>query len=212
MNDPMEGEHSESRMFRIISRRRSDFEDVRQHIAQCGIASLSESHLSEPMWAHYAGHFEGICVEYHLGRLTNGLPSDVAIVRMQYSEEAPTLRANRDSTPERARLVLSSKTLRWATEREWRVLSPHEGRLNYRYPKPAVLGVYVGSRMPDDMVREVIRRMHAKDISVHLMLIDKYTIQFSAKVPPTPREQEIRNRRKSRNKSLEDLRGGTVSR
>jgi hypothetical protein len=210
MNDPMEGEHSESRMFSLISKKLRDYENVRTYIKEAGIASLSETHLSEPMWAYYATNFTGICIEYNLGRLTTALPDETAIVRMQYSEQAPTLRANRSSTEERARQVLSSKTLRWGQEREWRVLHRSSGVLHHRSEKPVVSGVYVGSRMPDDAVEHLIGRMHAKGINVHLMLIDKYNIQFSAKVAPTGIEEARRRKSNTGPRSLEDVRGGTV--
>jgi hypothetical protein len=54
-----------------------------------GIASMSEVYDHEPMWAHYADQFAGMCVQYNLARLIKGLDRDIAITRMMYSEREP---------------------------------------------------------------------------------------------------------------------------
>lgn len=178
MNDPMEGSHSESKIYQALSRYRRDISQIKKKIASIGIASLSESNLSEPMWAHYGGKFEGICIEYSLARLSNNLVGKHAIVRMQYSESPPILSSTQDEdVVDKARMALSAKTLRWSVEREWRLLGTESGPISYK-PGRVVTNVYVGSRMKQPELDEVIRRMHALYISVHQMKIDKYTIQF----------------------------------
>lgn len=178
MNNPMEGSHNESKIYQALSRYRRDISQIKKKIASIGIASLSESNLSEPMWAHYGGKFEGICIGYSLARLSNNLDDEHAIVRMQYSESPPMLSSTQDEDEvDKARMALSAKTLRWSVEREWRLLATKSGPIPYK-PGRVVSNVYVGSRMKKPKVDEVIERMHALYINVHQMKIDKYTIQF----------------------------------
>lgn len=91
MNDPMEGLHRESSLFRSAE----DYEDRRAAIEDAknsfGIASFSEVHDHEPMWAHCADQFRGMCISYSFSRLLAGLSKSDEFVRMSYSEEAPVL-------------------------------------------------------------------------------------------------------------------------
>lgn len=88
MNDPMEGLYRWSARFQNrpsetrVARIKAAFDEM-------GIASFSEVYDHEPMWAHYADQFKGMCVQYSLNRLLKGLDSDIAITRMMYSENEP---------------------------------------------------------------------------------------------------------------------------
>jgi hypothetical protein len=119
MNDPMEGNHAASAMLRKDKGYDETLANVSEAKAKLGIASFSEFHRSEPMWAQYAGNFAGLCVAYHLGRLLTELSAG-EFVRMAYSDKAPVLLKGRKTAAEMAKFVLSTKTIRWMPEREWR--------------------------------------------------------------------------------------------
>lgn len=133
MNDPMEGLHRESSLFQ----RAEDYEDrkiaIEASINAHGIASFSEVHDHEPMWAHYADQFHGMCVAYRFSRLLAGLRGSAEFVRMVYSEEAPVLLKGKKTDQQLAKLTLSTKTIRWATEREWRLIRPKGRRRLLRW-------------------------------------------------------------------------------
>lgn len=116
-----------------------------------GIASMSEVHDHEPMWAHYADGFKGMCVQYSLKRLLKGLGPDIAITRLMYSEKEPVLLDDRSTATDRARLALSSKTVRWASEREWRLFKANQGEAKYT-ELSTVTKIFLGSRvsLPDE--------------------------------------------------------------
>ena len=80
------------------------------------------------MWAHYAGAFQGMCISYNLKKLLQELEDDDVFVRMAYNEKAPMLVRDRQTAEQRARMVLSTKTVRWSQEREWRLIRPIRGR------------------------------------------------------------------------------------
>jgi hypothetical protein len=65
----MEGNHAASAMLRKDQAYAETLKKVSVAEAALGIASFSEFHRSEPMWAQYAGNFGGLCVAYNLNRL-----------------------------------------------------------------------------------------------------------------------------------------------
>ena len=91
MNDPMEGLLSTSDMF---PERRNGLSAepsaISDYIAKLGVASFAETFDHEPMWAHYAGQFDGICICYNFMRLLDSI-TDGVFVRMNYSEQAPII-------------------------------------------------------------------------------------------------------------------------
>ena len=195
MNDPMEGLHRESSLFQ----KSEDYDDrkvaIEAAINSHGIASFSEIHDHEPMWAHYADGFRGMCVAYRLSRLLSGLPKSVEFVRMAYSEEAPVLLKGKKTDQQLAKLILSTKTIRWASEREWRLMRPKAGPAAYEGPR-CVQKVYVGARIDPDILSQVRREMGRLGIPVERMRVDQYSIEFEPlaqiKPPPKPKRLVIR--------------------
>lgn len=179
MNDPMEGMHRISTRFAGRSSSAKSQARVLEALDTVGIASMSEVHDHEPMWAHYAGQFGGMCVQYSLNQLIRGLDRDVAITRMMYSEREPVLLDDKSIAMDRARLSLSSKTLRWSSEREWRIFRPTVGEARYGDGR-VVTKIYLGSRIsgPDEaLVREVGATLR---VPVAKMEIDAYSMSFKS--------------------------------
>lgn len=130
MNDPMEGVHRLS-LKSILNGDKAELSKVQREKAKLGIASLSEVHDHEPMWAHYASQFKGMCVSYRTSRLLKALPDEYDLVRMAYNEKPPILLADRSTPIDKAKLSLATKTVRWASEREWRLIVPTHGPAFY---------------------------------------------------------------------------------
>lgn len=118
-----------------------------------------------------------MCVAYRLSRLLTGLPKSVEFVRMSYSEEAPVLLKGRKTDQHLAKLILSTKTIRWASEREWRLMRPRAGAAAYD-DIGCVQRVYVGARIDPDILRKVRGAMDPLNIRVERMLVDQYTMRF----------------------------------
>jgi hypothetical protein len=72
-----------------------------------GIASFSEVFDHEPMWAHYASNFTGICVAYSFQKLMKQLPDEYEFIRMTYSEKPPILLWSKKGASANAKLALS---------------------------------------------------------------------------------------------------------
>lgn len=181
MNDPMEGIHRMSDRFIHSSGSPSRRGEIDAALSTMGIASFSEVYDHEPMWAHYASQFTGMCVQYSLNKLLKGLDDDIAIARMMYSEIEPVLLLDKSTAVDRARFCLSSKTIRWASEREWRLFKNTSGQATY-IDKAAVSKVYLGSRVSkedEDNVRNTLKQMSHK-VAVSKMEFDAYSISFKA--------------------------------
>lgn len=179
MNDPMEGVHRLSTRFAENASGEKSRTRIQSALENMGIASMSEVSDHEPMWAHYADQFKGMCIQYSLNRLLKGLGADIAITRMMYSEREPVLLDDKSDSTDRARLCLSSKTVRWASEREWRVFRIEQGPAKYE-DLNTVTKLFLGSRVsaPDEeRVREAGETL---GVPVVKMTIDAYSIRFKA--------------------------------
>lgn len=179
MNDPMEGTYRLSRRLSSKAGAAKSPAAVTEALKAAGIASLSEVYDHETMWAHYASKFEGICVQYSFARLLKGLDESIALTRMMYSEREPVLLDDRSTAIDRARLCLSSKTVRWASEREWRLFRTEQGEAHYEDVK-AITKIFLGARVSaidEEAVREVARGL---GVPVAKMAIDAYAISFKA--------------------------------
>jgi|GEM_PF-1633288 len=177
MNDPMEGKHTESAMLRSDEGHAATIQQVVSVKDALGIASFSEVVDHEPMWAHYADGFAGVCVRYNFRKLLRGLGDEVEFVRMAYNETAPVLLRDRKTAEQRAKLVLSIKSVRWASEREWRLMRPNSGKAFYNN-LDCVDRIYLGSRVSIPDRAEVIRVANKLGGPVHAMELDHYALTF----------------------------------
>jgi hypothetical protein len=178
MNDPMEGMHRESLAYIIKRKPKKERRAIADEKGKLGIASLSEVFDHEPMWAHYADQFKGMCVAYTTSKLLKCLPHEFDFIRMSYSEVPPVILANRASLTDKAKLTLGTKTVRWMSEREWRLVIPQSGRAVYEDVR-CVFRVYLGSRIDPDAERLIRAEMGKQNIPVLKMKIDKYEVSFS---------------------------------
>lgn len=180
MNDPMEGSY---RISRFINENSSNTE-VRNEIKTTGIASLSEVRDHEPMWAHYAEQFGGICIQYNVNDLLEGLDSDVEITRMSYSEIAPTLESDTNDILDKARHCLSNKTIRWASEREWRIFKKERGEARYKNIN-TIKKIFLGPRISEESQEKIISLGQELRINILKMELQSYNMKFnSIYIPP----------------------------
>jgi len=178
MNDPMEGLHRETKRLRDHRSRSKIVGEVQGVVQALGIASFSETHENEPMWAHYAEHFRGMCVAYSFSKLRKSLSDEHQFVRMLYTEEAPIISTSHVGAEHRARLLLSAKNLKWSSEREWRLIQPQSGPARYR-DHSCVVGVYLGARVPDARRDKITKVLADLSIPVYAMKVATYETSFS---------------------------------
>lgn len=177
LNDPMEGKHRLSARFRKNPNFDKSNSRVQAAFDALGVASFSEVHNHEPMWAHYADEFKGMCVQYNMNKLLKGLGPGTAITRMMYSEQEPVLIDDSSNAVDRARKCLSSKTVRWANEREWRVFSERRGEAGYE-DRSAVTRIFLGSRVSRENELAVVAAAKQLRVPVNKMNINTYALEF----------------------------------
>lgn len=146
--------------------------------------SVQQEAADEPMWAHYADQFKGMCVQYNTKKLLRQLPPEVDPARMQYSEKPPTLLEDSQSAASRAKMALSSKTVRWSGEREWRIFRPEVGTAEYS-DISCVTKIYLGSRISEADERAVRTMARVHKIAVVKIVINAYAISFSSTGKPS---------------------------
>jgi hypothetical protein len=177
MNDPMEGIYRFSESLANSSGSETNRAKLDAALEKMGIASMSEVFDHEPMWAHYAGSFSGMCVQYSLSKLITGLERDIAITRMMYSETAPVLLNQRSIPMDRACMCLSSETVRWSSEREWRLFKEEHGAASYK-DLTAVTKIFLGSRISaddEDLVRKLANQLKIRVAKMH---VNAYSLEF----------------------------------
>lgn len=187
MNDPMEGSHRLSQRFSIGTSDGKRQEAVDIALATTGIASMSEVSNDEPMWAHYAAQFGGMCVQYNVNALLRGLDDTMAITRMIYSELEPILAIDRSTPIEKARHCLSSKTVRWASEREWRIFRDGRGEPSYGR-EAAVRKIYLGSRTTAVERSRLAEVGEQFQVPVMVMKVQAYAMQFTTLYQPPKKD------------------------
>lgn len=175
LNDPMEGFYRASRLARGHEEYSAFASEVREEKLGLGIASLSETWYNELMWAHYADQFRGICVVYVTSRLLSGLDDHSSLARVAYGDKPYHINLVGLRSEARARAILSTKSLMWSYEREWRLFASCPGEA--RHGADTIPTIFVGMRMhPDDRI-EIERRLSGTNVQVKLTKIDGYLIR-----------------------------------
>lgn len=175
MNDPMEGVfgalgHKDEEKRRVV-------EQLRWRKERTGICCFSETPNNELMWAHYADEFRGICIAYDFSTLRQNLQSNGAFTRLFYTERPPHLKVANVEFETAVRRILSSKSQKWAYEREWRLFTDEMRRIAYHPPK-VVTHIYIGSRMPEPIQDEIRTRMRAAKVRITKMDLSGYRVRF----------------------------------
>lgn len=109
--------------------------------------------------------------------LLENLPDDHELVRMTYNEQAPMLYRDQQTADNKAKLILSCKSLRWAGEREWRLIRPEIGKAEYGSAK-AISAVYLGSRITEKRETAIRKALLPLKIRVGKMKLDTYALAF----------------------------------
>lgn len=105
---------------------------------------------------------------------------------MMRSEETPILAKSKRPADELAKLSLSSTTMRWAQEREWRLLRDARGRASYS-SAGAGRGVYLGARTSEDVTAAIKAALQPLSIPIYQMKRSEYELRFSAVKSPAQR-------------------------
>ena len=131
---------------------------------------LTRRPASPLMWAHYADHHRGICLEINVRQ-----PDLCAAIQVQYRETYPSFRldADRDLSP------FYTKSSDWQYEDEYRLIAEEEDRAFsdrtlktrnqfYKLPSGSLISIIIGVHAPDETrrtIRSIVDRS-GKNLSI----------------------------------------------
>lgn len=143
-----------------------------------GILSLSADPQSTTMWSHYAENHTGICIGYDPIKLSPKSPNGAKdwLRKVNYQQEQEIIRNayllfaksgmgySHKSTIGLLFQMLSTKSLDWAYEKEWRYLCPDIGGNIYKMEIDAISSVTFGLRTSPETKTAVshLLRYHKK--------------------------------------------------
>lgn len=159
MNDPMEGFFNPSMRLQDSPDYQEVCESITKKSSDIGISSFSDTCENELMWAHYAGNYSGICIEYYPLRMLSELSRNHKIVRVGYGDSPPRISIKEKAVAERK--MLSHKKFSWSYEREWRVLGP---RGKAFITNNCIHRVYLGIRITPFRRKKLLRALNEKNI------------------------------------------------
>ncbi len=156
---------------------KTDYKEIVRQITDSkstvGIASFTETNDNPLMWTHYANNYNGICVSYSTKDLLAGLPGEVKLVRLSYTERPPFISTNHINDAKIAAIrILSQKKANWAYEREWRLLGP-VGKVYVSRLQP-VRKIYFGSRISLTRRNRILRKIQDTPITAYVMKVNGY--------------------------------------
>lgn len=107
------------------------------------------------MWAHYTDGFHGICIVYKFAPLLETLQDTHALPRIAYGDRPHYLNLRASNDAQGACAILSTKSLKWSYEWEWRLFASARGQAPHG--EGVIPTVYFGMRMTADD-RTLVRR------------------------------------------------------
>jgi hypothetical protein len=114
------------------------------------LASFSETHDNELMWAHYASNYSGICLEYQYDMLSEkfGDTPQAELLPIEYSRKLFRVEeALLFDDPQTAREILRQKKSSWSYEKEWRLFTRNERQPIF---PETITSIYLGLRIRDE--------------------------------------------------------------
>jgi len=143
-----------------------------------GILSLSEDPESTTMWSHYGDNHTGICVGYNPQKLFPKSPNGSLdwLRKVSYKRESEIIRNayllyaktgmchSHVATMELLFKMLTTKSMDWKYEKEWRFLAPEKGNSLFKLEVEAISSITFGLRTPVETKTAIshILRYHEK--------------------------------------------------
>lgn len=124
----------------------------RERFQQLGVACFTTNLDSPPMWAHYGSNWQGFAVEYSIREIPIAIENKALWplwVNYQSRLEKTSLSELLFSPYEAASRILSTKTLPWSYEKEWRLIHLGGGDQLMKMPSGMnMTGIVLGPKSP----------------------------------------------------------------
>lgn len=150
----------------------------RARFGRIGIACFTPNWNCPPMWAHYAQNWQGFLLEYQVNSIELATSGDVNVsfawVRYVERVEQSTLSEFLFSPYETAKRYLSTKSLPWSYEQEWRLVN--FARANSNVPLPAGMDltkIIVGPKSSGDQTRCLVDKAKNWNVAIERLHIGR---------------------------------------
>ena len=153
-----------------------------------GIFSLSRTYNDELLWAHYANAHKGFCIEFDLDiLLKNQSIRKYYSYDVEYVDTPPVITIDdlnsSDKELSRNRILAkktSTKSKRWASEEEIRIIADNPGEQAYDFR--AVKSIYFGVRMEDSYKEMIMADLKGRGIKYYQMEQGKLRYSFHSSI------------------------------
>lgn len=136
---------------------------------------FSETWDSLLMWAHYANSYNGFCIEYEVGKISENVKEHMypAIYRREYIDSTEAIAYTREHA---GFIVTLTKAEEWQYEREWRIVKFEKANI---YLRRSIKAIHIGMKCSKEIRQELIK--WAKEKQKELYLIkparDRYALE-----------------------------------
>lgn len=150
-----------------------------------GICSFCSTHLESRCWVHYAGGYEGFCLEFDVRRLFTQALRAEALLRVEYLDSPPVLGVesllglNQPLGPNRlAQTIVATKHTGWQYEAEWRVVTGTPGKKAYDFR--ALTAVYLGYNMSAPARQALLALLAGREVFVYEVAPSLHSYELTA--------------------------------
>lgn len=119
-----------------------------------GILSLTSKNDNLLMWSHYANSHTGFCIgfdKFHLYNTINGSLGPVI-----YNDQLPRVGIF-DDTPQGLTRLLTTKSLDWKYEDEYRLVKIFASKKVFKLPNEAITEIVLGHKMQEVHKQEILK-------------------------------------------------------
>ena len=134
-----------------------------------GVCCFTEEMQNPIFWAHYAGNYSGICIQFSAAVDTNHPFHNC--MKVHYAEHRPTIRATQTGamstvydSPNWAHIAqfgFCTKSIGWVDEKEWRLWLPDRARTYQALPSKTLKAIFLGpfaTRQTVALVRSLVEK------------------------------------------------------
>ncbi|MCD6061748.1 MAG: hypothetical protein K0S16_2059 [Moraxellaceae bacterium] len=152
---------------------------VQQRFNSFGVACFTQDWQSPLMWSHYADQHEGFCIEYRVCK--DELARDDRHMflqqHVQYVSALPEICLSEVlfSPHQVLNRLLSTKSIEWAYEKEWRLISFARSHASVELPAGMQISALIGGiRMHDENLQALIETARRLDVPAYKVEADAH--------------------------------------
>lgn len=129
-----------------------------------GVYCVSERNDDILMWAHYADHHRGVCLEFD-----SGAAEMIEAQRVIYAKDRPAIDQFRDTNvQEKMEKALLTKSSHWSYEQEWRIVHHVKGVGKAKLESNTLTGLIFGAAASKQTKDDIMHALANNGLSIPL--------------------------------------------